>query len=353
MISLKKYLDREDPPRHAPSAPPADGENTLEYYRGVLLAVGENAAQGCPAVGADLATDLQTLEHRLSIHASPISLERTHQQVKTRLREWSARTADHLNAAADQTKELLILMANTAEGMADQTQEHSTGFGTLTARLEKIATLDDLSELRSSLVERIGDLRGQVDQMREDSRRLVDQLRSEVSKCENRLRLIETLVLRDELTGIASRRSVEERMQLNLALNQAFCLVMLDLNGFKQVNDAYGHLAGDDLLRQFAMELQSNTRTGDLVGRWGGDEFVVLLAGNLEAASEYVQRVRDWVFGPYKVQNSRKGTQTLNIDAAVGVAEWNGGLSSQELVARADAAMYLDKNASRASAGSA
>jgi diguanylate cyclase (GGDEF)-like protein len=353
LISLKKYLDQEDAPPQAAGAASGEGENTLEYYRGVLLAVGENAAQGCPAVGADLASGLQALERDLSIHASPIVLERTHEQVKARLREWSARTADHLNAATGQMKEMLILMANTAEGMAGQTQERSSGFGTLTARLEKIATLDDLTEVRSSLLEGIVDLRVQVDQMKQDSRRMVDELRSEVSKCESRIRLIETLVLKDELTGIASRRSVEERMQMNLALEQTFCLVMLDLNRFKQVNDAYGHLAGDDLLRQFALELQSNTRASDLVGRWGGDEFVVLLAGNLEVASEYVQRIRKWVFGPYKLQNKGKTEQMLNMDAAIGVAEWSGGLTSQELVARADAAMYLDKSSSRAGTGSA
>jgi diguanylate cyclase len=353
LISLKKYLDQEDAPLHAAGAATGDGENTLEYYRGVLLAVGENAAQGCPAVGADLAAGLQALERGLAVQASPVLLERTHQQVKARLREWSARTADHLNAATGQMKEMLILMAGTAEGMADQSQERSAGFGTLTAHLEKIATLDDLTEVRSSLLEGIVELRGQVEEMKQDSRRLIDELRSEVSKCESRIRLIETLVLKDELTGIASRRSVEDRLQLCLALEQTFCIVMLDLNGFKQVNDAYGHLAGDDLLRQFALELQSNTRIGDMVGRWGGDEFVVLLAGNLEAANEYVQRLRKWVFGPYKLRNKGKAEQMLHMDAAVGVAEWSGGLSAQELVAQADAAMYLDKNSSRASAGSA
>jgi diguanylate cyclase (GGDEF)-like protein len=350
LISLKKYLDREDVPAQPASAARGESDTALECYRGVLLAVGENAAQGCPAVGAELASGLQALERRLSIHASPISLERTHEQVKDQLRDWSKRTSNHLDAATGQMKELLILMANTAEGMSDQTKERSAGLGTLTARLEKIATLDDLAEVRGSLLQGIVELRGQVDQMKQDSRRLVDDLRSEVSKCESRIRLIETLVLRDELTGIASRRSVEDRMQLNLALEQIFCLVMLDLNGFKQVNDAHGHLAGDDLLRQFALELQSNTRAGDMVGRWGGDEFVVLLSGNLDVANDYVQRIKKWVFGPYKLQHSRKAERMLHMDAAVGVAEWTGGLTSQELVARADAAMYLDKHGSRATA---
>jgi diguanylate cyclase (GGDEF)-like protein len=350
LISLKKYLDGEDRPRPARAEGGEDRDTVVQCYRGVLLAVGKNAAQGCPAVGADLEQGLQALEHRLAVHASPVSLERTHQQVQVQLQQWAGRTADHLKGKTDQVKELLILMANTAESVADQSQEHSSEFGNLTARLEKIATLDDLTELRTSLVERIGDLRVQVDQMKRDSRELVDQLRSEVTKCESRLKVIESLVLKDELTGMASRRSVEERMQRKLTLEQTFCLVMLDLNGFKQVNDVHGHLAGDDLLRQFAMELQVNTRAGDLVGRWGGDEFVVLVGGTMDSTRGYVQRIRDWVFGPYTVQSSRtKGAHVLHIDAAIGVAEWRGGQSVQELIAEADAAMYQDKESPRTS----
>ena len=77
---------------------------------------------------------------------------------------------------------------------------------------------------------------------------------------------------------------------------------MLDLNGFKQVNDTYGHEAGDDLLKQFSTELRSASRATDVVGRWGGDEFIVVLDGNLTEAQSHVERMQKWVFGSYTLQ---------------------------------------------------
>jgi diguanylate cyclase (GGDEF)-like protein len=78
---------------------------------------------------------------------------------------------------------------------------------------------------------------------------------------ETKLKSLEHVILRDDLTLVASRRSVEERIRCNIEHQEVFCVVMLDLNCFKQVNDKYGHLAGDDLLKQFATELQLNTRS--------------------------------------------------------------------------------------------
>jgi diguanylate cyclase (GGDEF)-like protein len=131
-------------------------------------------------------------------------------------------------------------------------------------------------------------------------------------------------------------------MQRRIAAKEPFCVVMLDLNGFKQVNDTYGHQAGDDLLKQFSTELRSASRATDVVGRWGGDEFIVVLDGNLTEARSHVERMQKWVFGSYTLQTGLEGLK-VEANAALGLVEWQAGEDIKEVLARADALMHKQK----------
>jgi diguanylate cyclase (GGDEF)-like protein len=344
LISLKKYLDQKDPP---PALSDPGGE-TLECYRGLLLAIGRCALLGSPVLGSDVERALKGLESRLSVKSSPSAVRHTHKQVELQLQEWGGRTADQFKANADQVRELLIALARTAEALGDRNQNYTSQFREVTKRLENIATLDDLSAIRSSVAASVQEMKSHVEQMTRDNKQMVEELRSEVSTYENRLKAVESLVLKDELTGVASRRSMEERMQRSIENKQVFTVMMIDLNGFKRVNDQFGHLAGDDLLRQFAIELQMCTRAGDMVGRWGGDEFVVVLASDAGGATSHMDRIREWVFGKYTIQRGANQEATVvHVDASLGLAAWREGASMQELVAEADVAMYRDKNEQR------
>jgi len=348
MISIKKFLDSNEPGR--PTVEPKANEDpaaTLECYRSALLAIGRVALQISPGLGVDLDTNLRGLEHRLSVGYSLDSLKRTESQVEVQLNEWGTRTSEHFKAQADEVKELLLALAKTAESVGNRDQGYASKFSGLTSRLEKIADLSDLKQIRSSIVEQVTELKSSVDQMTRENQQLVAQLRAEVSIYETRLRSVETLALKDQLTSVANRRSIEERIQWNIENHQEFSIAMIDLNRFKEVNDTHGHLAGDDLLKQFAAELQLNTRSGDLVGRWGGDEFVVVLSGDLEGANAHIARVRQWVFGKYTLLGPGKNSVVLQVDAGIGAAEWRRGKSIQQLIAEADAGMYLDKKGAR------
>jgi diguanylate cyclase (GGDEF)-like protein len=114
------------------------------------------------------------------------------------------------------------------------------------------------------------------------------------------------------------------------------------------VNDDHGHLAGDDLLKQFAKKLKSACRSTDLIGRWGGDEFIILLYCGVWQAKAQCERLREWISGNYTVHVDSR-TERLKVNASIGLAERLPTDKMHELLGRADAAMYQHKASSRLS----
>jgi diguanylate cyclase (GGDEF)-like protein len=183
--------------------------------------------------------------------------------------------------------------------------------------------------------------------MAAEGKAVVEQLRKEVSVYQAKLEEAEETASRDTLTGLRSRVFVENQIERRIADKVQLSVAIVDIDGFKKVNDDHGHLIGDELLKQFATELQSACRSIDVIGRWGGDEFIILLdCGKAEAIAQ-IDRLRNWICGNYTVQG-RSGPCKLRVDASIGLADHKGNETIKEVLARADAAMYRDKAASRA-----
>ena len=152
--------------------------------------------------------------------------------------------------------------------------------------------------------------------------------------------------IRDPLTGVFSRRSGEEMLGL-LQLqaqraHQPLSLAFIDLDHFKAINDRYGHLAGDQVLRHFAALMLARLRRSDILVRWGGEEFVLLMPGaGAEQAAQVIARLREQGLG--------ERPDGSGLTASVGVAElWRDDCADWcALVDRADARMYLAKQTGR------
>jgi diguanylate cyclase (GGDEF)-like protein len=164
----------------------------------------------------------------------------------------------------------------------------------------------------------------------------IDRLRAEVSD----------LALVDDLTGVANRRHLLQRLGAECALSQRsgepLALLAIDLDGFKEINDGFGHGAGDDCLRHFALMAQTRLRPGDLLARTGGDEFcIVLPATSLHKAVATAQSVLEACRADAA---GCTGTE-IAIAASIGVAQWSPavGLSAERLIAAADEALYVAK----------
>lgn len=162
------------------------------------------------------------------------------------------------------------------------------------------------------------------------------------------LRALEEMARHDELTGLVNRHEVFRQVDRAISgparsgnrLAMAFC----DLDGFKEVNDAYGHSAGDNLLRAIARRIERVVRAGDVVARLGGDELLIVLNGvhDLDDAVRIADKLRDEIRQPTPVPGG-----TASVSASIGVALAEEGESVDDIVSRADAAMYQAKKSGK------
>ncbi|MDQ2891066.1 MAG: diguanylate cyclase [Gemmatimonadota bacterium] len=162
---------------------------------------------------------------------------------------------------------------------------------------------------------------------------------------------LQVLSSTDALTGVANRRSLEERLhemwEYSQRLHEPLSLVMCDIDHFKRVNDEYGHPVGDAVLQQFAQVIQAEAREIDRVGRYGGEEFVLLLPGTvLDAAVTFAERIRERVESREFAYGEGK---SLHRTMSCGVAAWPHPLISDQeaLIRAADEALYVAKEAGR------
>jgi len=160
---------------------------------------------------------------------------------------------------------------------------------------------------------------------------------------------LERLAHRDELTGSLNRRSImallEEERQRMQRTGQAFGIALFDIDHFKRVNDGFGHVVGDEVLRRFVVRVAGEMRHTDRLGRYGGEEFLMLLTATADDAAALVaaERVRRGV-----AQHDWAAVAPgLAITVSTGIGVCRGGESTEQLLTRVDAALYAAKRDGR------
>ena len=154
----------------------------------------------------------------------------------------------------------------------------------------------------------------------------------------------------DALTGCANRRNfmqaLEDERNRSSRYGFHFCVLSMDIDHFKQVNDTYGHAAGDEVLRHFVAVIQRNLRDVDTLGRVGGEEFSILLPQTpADGGASMAERIRASV----EASPATFGTTNIAVTVSIGGVEWKPGhaQSVDGVLARADEAMYAAKHGGR------
>ncbi len=252
--------------------------------------------------------------------------------------ERDTRSSD-LQAAIALLVEALVQLHEANSVFAERVIEHSD-------RMQDMVVHDDLTELRARLSTELKDLRKATQSKREADAREMAALRARVGMLEERMQVVTAQSRFDPLTGLYNRAAWEEQLSLIEAQpTEAIAIAVLDLDGFKRINDAEGHAAGDAALAAFGAYCRQAFGADDYVARYGGDEFAVLLAApDRDHAVQHVERLLDFV---RRASDSPENCGHVPFTASAGLALHREGENPREQLARADAALYAAKRSGR------
>jgi diguanylate cyclase (GGDEF)-like protein len=160
---------------------------------------------------------------------------------------------------------------------------------------------------------------------------------------------VQELAITDSLTQVTNRRyyleRIKEEMERSKKFNYKFCCLMIDIDYFKNYNDRYGHIVGDAILRELSRTIQENIRQIDLIGRYGGEEFSIILSEtDKEAAKFAAERIRQAI----ETKRIRAYDEELKITVSIGISTYpDDGKDIETLIDRADSALYRAKETGR------
>jgi hypothetical protein len=152
---------------------------TLRAYCAALEAMGNSGVQACPPLGTQLQLGLCNLQRQLA-KPTPGVVHETEERVAVELQQWGAQSAEYYKRKTEEFKEIMMIMARTAEAVGDRDQRYSKQFTEFTSRLHSLASMDDLTKIRDSLVTSANELQSGVDQMAHDGEEVLARMRGQL-----------------------------------------------------------------------------------------------------------------------------------------------------------------------------
>ena len=246
--------------------------------------------------------------------------------------------------ALEMARALLEALTSANRGMTQGIEQFDLQARALLVEAERNEDPEVLREVFAAMTASSTWLLTQV----EDARAELARTREQLDIVHRQLAEAQSESLTDVLTGLANRRAVTQFLAREMARatrqKLSLCVALIDLDHFKRINDQFGHLVGDRALCHFAQLARPVLRETDVIGRWGGEEFLAVLPDTpIDGAVTTVSRIRKIIDGKPLVENH----QNIPIGFSVGVARFVSGESADHLVERADRAMYVAKQAGR------
>jgi diguanylate cyclase (GGDEF)-like protein len=328
-------------PLNSVSSRHAEPATAVECYLSSILEIAEAIEAISPEIGLSYREPLTLLQSRVSADPTREVLEESRAELHEILRGFCEKARLQNQTLARDLTQTLSMVTRTEDSSAGRNVQHVEHLIDFVDRLESAVRSGDLPGLAAQTA----GLRDFAQSIELDSRDDFARLRQKMIEIQHRLHEVELLATLDPLTGVANRRDLDRELAARIEAGQEFCVLLFDLNGFKEINDHFGHLYGDQVLKQLAARLGSQVRARDYVCRWGGDEFVAILACDLTIAESRSRQIAERLNGPYRIMGPAREIR-VEVAVTVGLAQYWAGESPEQLFRRVDESMYHQKHSS-------
>ena len=256
-----------------------------------------------------------------------------------------------LDQSKNALKDMLATFIDRLGTMSSSTGNYYERINSYAQELNKTNDLPKLNSILQLVMQDTRSIQTDIQRSRDElltSRQQVNEYQKKLQQLEQELESVSQLVREDQLTATLNRRGLENAYQIEVAKaerNQtSICLAVLDVDNFKQLNDALGHQVGDQVLVHLARMIRISIRPSDIVARYGGEEFVILLPNvGLEEAMEVMRRVQRQMTKSFFLHQNQRVLVTFS----AGVALRQENEAREALIERADRALYEAKRAGK------
>jgi diguanylate cyclase len=244
-------------------------------------------------------------------------------------------------------RNILVSLLGNLVDVSEQSDEYEA---LVSSSLEKLSNQPSAQEIRM-IVDEIIEKTRDLGKSGKTMRNRLTEAAEELEKLKQQFERAKTEALVDFLTGVANRKAFDEKLMAAVRDSSTngglLSLLMIDIDHFKQFNDKYGHVVGDEVLKFTTARIKEMIRGTDFVARYGGEEFSVLLPETtLENAARVAENIRE-VFSKGKLKKSGSSTYLGQLTVSIGVGQYHSNETAKEFVQRTDQALYFAKENGR------
>jgi diguanylate cyclase len=273
---------------------------------------------------------------------------------KENILEFIGKQKEYVEDRDKELREIIDIMSKALSDQNDENRQYHQSIYKRSEKIERITHLDDLRKIRNAFEQEIKQLRSDIKNKQAMEKNRMKALDQEINLLSRELQKAKKEALTDALTGLSNRKAFDQFLaglsnKGNLA-NGSFALLLLDIDDFKKINDTYGHQTGDNILVLIAGKCREIVRSNDFIGRYGGEEFAVILpSSSLRNGVKKGRQIKKAISAA-RHKHTLNGADTgitLRITVSIGVSVFRGGDTPEMVIERADKALYAAKSAGK------